>query len=285
MLAAGPELGFGEPLERYGQRQVGSDRELLSSALRMSPSRATSYLECPRKYAIERYLLTRTEESVPMRFGSLIHQILEDAEQEAIDAGSERATLDDALRWLDAHWDELGFGEDAVGRAWHRKATGLLDDMYRLWPSKARPIGLETVLELMIEGTPWLGRADRIEVTGSKISVVDYKTSTSPATKKEAAESIQLGYYALAAAQHPSIVEHGTVSGAEFWYPRITNKASIATRSFEMGNLDGVRDTMVSVADSIRNEEFDPTVNAHCSRCEVEQVCPARPAGQEAFAK
>lgn len=283
VLANGPALGLARPLDRYGTKEHGPSTALVPEELRMSPSQASSYTECPRRYAVDRYLMTQSEESDYMRFGSLIHEVLEEAEREASKAGRERATADEAVVWLDRVWEESGFGDDAVGMAWRRRAVGMLEDMYRLWPSSARPVGFETPLTLTVNDTRWFGRADRIEARESGVFVVDYKTG-SEVTVAAAAESIQLGYYAMAAAEDPEITQHGDVVGAEFWYPKTLNKNSIATRAFAMENLDTVREQMIAITSAIRAEQFDPTPGPQCSTCHVELVCPARPAGEEAFA-
>jgi RecB family exonuclease len=282
VLARGLELGLADPLTRYGTLEPGSDRDLVPDDLRMSPSQAGGYIDCPHRYAVDRYLMTQSEETDYMRFGSLIHHVLEEAEREAYARGAERATADDAVAWLDREWDEFGFGDDAVGLAWRRRAVTMLDDMYRLWPSSARPVGFETPLSLVIDETPWFGRADRIEATEQGVSIVDYKTG-GEVTIPEAAVSIQLGYYAMAAAQDPDVTKHGEVVGAAFWYPKKLKKNSITTREFDMDNLDTVRDTMIEITAAIRAEDFRPTPGEYCSKCPVELVCPARTAGRRAF--
>ncbi len=282
ILADGPGHGLGYPLERYGAKDRGLDDAIVPQKLRMSPSQANAYEECPRKYAVERYLMTQSEQTDYMRFGSLIHKVLEEAEREAFEAGRERATSQDAVTWLERIWDASGFGDDAVGRAWWRRAVKMLDDTYRLWPSSARPIGFETPLRLTIDGTPWFGLADRIEAKGSGVFIVDYKTG-SPVTKAAAAESIQLGYYAMAAAGDPAITAHGSIAGAEFWYPKVLNKQAIGTRDFNMDNLGAVEERMVEITAAIRGEQFEPTPGPQCATCQVELVCPARAAGGEAF--
>lgn len=283
VLADGPSNGLGEPLERFGTRQRGHDSGIVPEELQMSPSQANSYKACPRRYAVERYLMTRSRETDAMRFGSLIHKVLEEAEREALDAGHERATADDALEWLDRLWDEHGFADDSVGRAWRTRAETMLRDMYRLWPSSACPVSFETSLSMTIDGTPWYGLADRIEANDSGVLVVDYKTGV-VVSKAEAAESIQLGYYVMAASENAEVVENGEVVGAAFWYPTRPLKHSIATREFDMANLGRVRDTMIEIATAIRNETFDPAPGTQCDTCDVELICPARAAGAEAFA-
>lgn len=282
VLARGPDIGLADPLTRYGSQEVGADGRLVPIDLRMSPSQAGSFTNCPRRYAVERYLMTQSDETDYMRFGSLIHKVLEEAERQAFSDGRDRATAEEAIGWLDRIWEESGFGGDSVGMAWRRRAVKMLRDMYRLWPSSALPVGFETPLSLVVDDTPWFGRADRIEAKDRGVLIVDYKTGKE-VTKDEAAESIQLGYYAMAAAHDPDIVEHGDVVGAEFWYPKTLNKNSIATRQFDMENLDSVRETMIEITGAIRSEEFQPTPGPKCSSCPVELVCPARSAGAEAF--
>ncbi len=282
-LSRGPNIGLGAPLERYGAPLPGSDDHLLQGALRMSPSQATGYLDCPRKYAIERFLMTRSEGTEYMRFGSLIHSVLEDVERDAAESGRVHGSAEDATAQLDLVWDDFDFGDDAVGRAWYNKAVKMLTDTYNLWPTSAKAVGFETGLEMTIDGTSWLGFADRIEKRGAGVFVIDYKTGRQFSIP-EAAESIQLGYYAMVAAENSDITQHGSVVGAEFWFTNIANKSSIGTRAFDMANLDLVRDTMVSVSRAIKAEHFDPTPGPHCASCDVELVCPARAAGAEAFA-
>jgi CRISPR/Cas system-associated exonuclease Cas4 (RecB family) len=218
-----------------------------------------------------------------MRFGSLIHEVLEEAERHALASGRERSTSVEAIEWLTRVWEKSGFGDDAVGRAWRRRAVKMLDDMYRLWPSSARPVALETPLHLTIDGTPWYGVADRIEAIGQEVVIVDYKTGAQM-TKADAAESLQLGYYAMAAAEDPDITLHGTVSAAEFWYPKIANAHAIGIREFNMDNLDTVRHKLIEITSAIQDETFEPTPGPQCESCNLELVCPARAAGAEAFA-
>jgi superfamily I DNA/RNA helicase/RecB family exonuclease len=283
ILAEGPAHGLAHPFDRYGTLERGPDGNIVPASLRMSPSQANSYEECPRKYAVDRYLMTQTEQTDYMRFGSLIHEVLEEAERHALASGHDRATSVEAIEWLTRVWEESGFGEDAVGQAWRRRAVKMLEDMYRLWPSSARPVALETPLPLTIDGTPWYGVADRIEAIGREVVIVDYKTGAQM-TKADAAESLQLGYYAMAAAEDSDVTLHGTVSAAEFWYPKITNARAIGIRQFDMDNLDTVRDKLIDITSAIRDEQFEPAPGPQCESCHLQLVCPARAAGAEAFA-
>lgn len=271
-----------EPLDRYGTRERGSDFGLLPGKLRLSPSQAMSYDECPRRYAAERFLLTVDEETVYLRLGTLIHAVVEATEVGATSEGRERGSLDEALLHLDTLWDESGFGEDIVGQSWRNRAEEILTNLYTLWPTSAVPVAHEVDLRLEIDGIPWLGRADRIERVDDTISLVDYKTGQAVSVS-EAESSLQLGYYALAAGSDGDVTALGTVADAQFWYPAKPLKSSITTRSFDIDNLDDVEARLVEIGRAIRTEDFSPVPSSACQRCSVVGSCPAVAAGGEAF--
>ncbi|MGI9585518.1 MAG: ATP-dependent helicase, partial [Acidimicrobiia bacterium] len=211
------------PLDRYGVRKRGDNKGVIPEDLTLSPSKATSYATCPRRYVFERHMLTHVEESLHMRFGNVIHLVLEEAESQAMSRGEDRSNADEATTILEKLWSEHGLGDDSIGRAWKNRVTDLLADLYANWPSRSTPIALEVKLPLLLDGTMWHGRADRVEATGENVQIVDYKTGM-PATVADAATSLQLGYYVLAARVNDELTNAGVVDGASFWYPRKSTK-------------------------------------------------------------
>ena len=283
-LAAGAG-GHLDPLDAYGTRRRGPDRGTIPPRLRLTPSHAHEYDRCPRRYAIDRFLLSLDDDSPYLRIGNAIHAALERAETDALAAGRERSSLPDAIGALDAVWIDAGFPDDHVGAAWHRRARRILESLYDGWPTSARTVAVEAPLEARIGGFDWSGRADRVEQAGSTVTIVDYKTSATPVTRDEAAVSLQLGFYAHAASTDPAITAFGSVGGASFWYPAATpNRSGIATRQLDMHRIDEVVDRLEGIAAAIRDEAFEPTPNKDCDRCTVRSVCPAFPIGREAFA-
>ncbi len=284
VLAAASDHGFVDQRLRYGVAERGADSGFVDPGHVSSPSQANTYDECPRKYALERFGTRKDSESVYLQFGNLIHTVLERAEGGAVADGRRRSTLEEGLDHLDAVWPELGFGTDAVGAAWLRRARGVLENLYGKWPTSAEPLTLERELVADLDDTTWRGKADRIERVADNLTVIDYKTSKTPMTVSDAAKSLQLGYYIIAAGEDPEITSNGSVVGASFWYPSAKpRKDSIATREFDMSNLGEVRERLIEIARSIRAEEFEPVVNAHCDRCDFAAVCPAQKQGREAF--
>lgn len=274
---------YWDPLSFAGVAEPGPDTGLVDGDIRLSPSQATLYDQCPRRYAFERRLHALDVDSPYMIFGSIVHEVLERAEKEALAAGLSHGELDTALRQLEATWEQYpAFGPPPIDRAWRRRAETLLEEMYGEWPGGGDPpVALEIELEATVDDVAWVGRADRIDRTEGGIKVVDYKTSKNPPPLKDVARSLQLGYYVLAASEHPQLAGLGPPRGAELWFPLAKGKRKVFP--FDMANLQEVRESLATVAAGITGEDWTPRVGRHCERCPFRPVCPAWPDGREAY--
>ena len=283
-LFAGTQFGL-RPLSNHaGMLERGSDRGVVRRPLHLSPSQADLYQTCPRRYVLERRLHV-SDDSVYMRFGTLVHDVLESVEHLAIARGRDRSTLVDAMTQLDASFDPADFGGGHIADHWKRRAQSGLAHLYAHWPTTSgAPVELEHELEIDLGGATWHGRADRIEKRGDGLAIVDYKTSKQPMTRRDAAQSIQLGFYAYAAANDAVISEAGEIIAAEFWYPLQTRRQSLAVVPFEMSNITEVVSSLERIADGIAHEDWTPRPGGWCDRCAVASSCPAVADGGEGFA-
>lgn len=273
-------------MDAYGVRARGADDGVRPDAVRLSPSQATEYERCPRRYAVERFLLSRDDDSPYLRLGTAIHRALERAESGALERGDARSSVEDALAELDDAWVDSGFTDDRVGAAWHLRAHRIVRSLYDGWPSTGTVVDVEVPLELTIAGVPWTGRADRLEQSGSRRHIVDYKTGATAMSIDAASESLQLGFYVLAANRTSVSGAEDRVEGASFWYPAATpNRAGIATRHLDPAKMDAVEARLEEITEAILAEEFPATPNGDCGRCPVRTVCPAMSVGREAFAR
>lgn len=287
-LAALEVLSAGSPLlrppdEYFGVRPAGSDRGVIEGPVSLSPSQADLYESCPRRYALERRLGIGDETSVHADFGSLIHDVLEEAESSALADGRPRSDLSDAEHALGRRFEPGTFGGGPFAAAWRRRAVEALSNLYMHWPSDGVPIALEHPLAADFDGVTWRGRADRIEHRRTGTTIVDYKTSKHSVAVKEAERSLQLGFYMLAATADPTVAGYGPVVGAELWYPLAKLTRSITVRSFDPANLGEIADRMRAVAAGIDDEAWPATPGEHCRHCRVRTSCPMWPEGREAF--
>ena len=268
-------------------RRRGPDTGLVPDDLRLSPSQADSYEQCPRRYAFERRLGVGNEGSVYAAFGTLIHLVLERTEEVALEAGLPHGTLEEALEQLDRSWPDVEreFGAAAFASAWRRRAELLIESMYTNW---IRPddsvVANERSVSLRMAGVDWTGRIDRIEEIGpGRLRLVDYKTTKTPMTLSEAAEALQLGFYLLAAQSDPAISALGRPVEAEFWYPAYQPKKK--WRQFDPDKSESVGDRLAEAAAGIQAEDWRALPGPHCRNCRVRVVCPVWPEGREAYAR
>ena len=281
-LARNAQLGLRPTDQLAGTMDRGPDTGVANGPVRLSPSQAVAYETCPRRYVLERKLGIGAEASVYMEFGNLVHSVVDRVERAAAERGDRRGTLEEALTILDDTLTPGSFGGGAFDLAWRDRARTALENLYALWPSSGTPIGSEVELSIERDEARWSGRADRIERREGTVAIVDYKTGAL-VTNEEAAASLQLGYYVIAAREHPDLASEGVISHAEMWFPMHALKHSIATRALDVSRLDEIEDRMKATAHGISNEDWAPTPGTACQRCPVRLVCPAVAEGKEAF--
>ena len=255
----------------------------------MSPSQAEAYQGCPRRYALEsRLRLDPADDNPYLRFGSLMHTVLERSVRRSSEQGETGLDLSDALGELEAQLARMDFGTPVLNYAWMERGARLLDQMSRRWTDDgAEPIRFEERVTIDMGGIPWSGRIDRVDrLENGRLRVIDYKTSKTPTTVKDAAVSLQLGFYLWALSgldPHPDVVE-----AAELWFP-LCDRETSWRRSFDPSNLAEVLGELREIAEAILAERADPLAwpprpSRDCGRCGVRSLCPAWPEGQGAFA-
>ncbi|HVR77875.1 MAG TPA: ATP-dependent DNA helicase [Acidimicrobiia bacterium] len=278
-VLAHPKQPWWSAMTFAGVASAGPDSPILGTGLRLSPSQADAYASCPRQYAMERRLRLSDSSSSYAHFGTLVHTALEAAESETLGSGKTHADLADALSHLERVWATADFGTPQLNAAWLKHAREAISNLYTRWPSPdGIPVELEKRVEAVIGGVPWIGYIDRLERTSAGLRVIDYKTTKSPPTHKDAKQSIQLGFYAAAVSDDLG----EPVIDAQMWFPRSAGK-SVGTRALDMSLLPQVRETMEDVTSSIREENWEPRVSARCERCRFRLSCPAWPQGKGAY--
>jgi superfamily I DNA/RNA helicase/RecB family exonuclease len=262
-----------------GTAPRGGDTGLIEGNMRMSPSRAEAYLSCPRRFAFERLLHIGGAPSRYAAVGLVLHQVLETVERQAMERGAAHATVEEALERLDSVWNPADFGGAPWADSWRRRAERILERLYSMWPSEGMAVALEHPLRMTFEGVEWYGKADRIERREDGLTIVDYKTGATPLSLDDAAVSLQLGFYTIAA----DAAFSEEVTGAEMWFPAKKDAKSVPVRSLVLDRIAEVEEGMRVATAGILAEDWSPLPGKDCERCAVRLVCPEWPEGQEAF--
>ncbi|HEX6947005.1 MAG TPA: ATP-dependent DNA helicase [Acidimicrobiia bacterium] len=267
------------PMRFAGVPAPGPSSPILTGSFRLSPSQAESYLQCPRRYAMERRLRLAETDSGYAASGSLIHLTVERAENEIIGTGATHASLDRAMQILDEVWAEhADFGNAVMNDAWLRRAREPLAKLYTFWPSEGVPVAMEKDVETEIGGVRWRGVIDRLEMTNEGLRVVDLKTSRSAPPQADAARSIQLAFYVIA------LRDAGQqVVDAQLWYPA-TDAKKPSVRYLDVSAVDDLRAEMEAIVEGIRSENWEPRISAKaCKYCPFKGTCPQWPEGRDAY--
>jgi len=143
----------------------------------------------------------------------------------------------------------------------------------------APPVELEKEVELVVGGVTWYGVVDRLEQSDEGLRIVDYKTGKTLPNLKEAAVSVQLGFYALAV---EAMTPGQEVVSAQLWFPAV-DAMSLTVRKLDMGRLDEVEETIRQITAGVASENWEPRVSNGCNRCGIKRSCPAWPEGQGAY--
>ncbi|MEJ7635769.1 ATP-dependent DNA helicase [Aeromicrobium sp.] len=249
--------------------------------LRLSGSQMNTLSKCALQWFAGHEAKGDRGTSAAQGFGSIVHALA----AEAVRSGVE-PDVDELSSHLDAVWDALGLAPWISLRE-RREAVEALEKFaqwHRSNPREVLAVEHEFDVTLDVDGREarFTGSMDRVERADDGIHVVDFKTSKSAVTVKEAASNAQLGVYQLAveAGGTDDIAPAARSAGAELVYLRTgTKTAAIRTQP---GAPEGTTTALEQVSEAVRligAEEFAATVGDACGYCEFKRICPAHDEG------
>ncbi len=242
----------------------GPDRSYLSY------SRLSRFEECPRSFEAHYILGEPSEESDALRFGSLLHTVLEVLYRRAKEAGGEfRLTEALATEVFTTAWP----GSGLAGQEHFVEGLRILHEYVRQHPvvDGSAVLGVEHEFDVRIADREIRGFIDRVDRVGDDaIEVVDYKTNRVVFTREEVDTSLQLGIYHLAArelfpwAKDVRLSFHLLRHGIRL----------VTTRTDEQLAL--LREYISTLARQIETStSFPPRLGPHCPSCDHRRSCPA----------
>jgi MYXO-CTERM domain-containing protein len=164
-----------------------------------TPSRLTSWVDCPRRYRMTYLDRPRPPAGPPWAhnsFGAGVHNAL---------AGWWRLpraqrTVDAAGQLLDAGWSAEGFRDPAQSGAWLARGRALVQRYVAALDPAREPLGVERTIAARTSRLAFSGRVDRLDDRNGELVIVDYKTGRRPLSVDDTRGSMALALYALAAA-------------------------------------------------------------------------------------
>jgi len=256
-------------------RLAGMPRRLFAC----TPSRLTSWVDCPRRYRLTYLDRPRPAAGPPWAhnsFGAGVHNAL---------AGWWRLpranrTADAAGELLAAGWSADGFRDSAQASSWLERGRAIVRRYVAALDPDREPLGVERTVAARTERLALSGRIDRLDDRGGELVVVDYKTGRRPLTVDDARGSAALALYAIAAAatmrrRCVRVELHHLPTGEIHAFEHTEESLQRQLRRAEQVADEAVAATAAFVAtDGGGADLFAPRPGSQCGWCDMRAHCP-----------
>ena len=260
------------PLPTEQLRLAGMPRRLFAC----TPSRLTSWVDCPRRYRMTYLDRPRPAPGPPWAhnsFGASIHNAL---------AGWWRLprkgrTATGAGDLLDAGWLADGFRDSAQSERWRAQGRAIVQRYVATLDAADEPLGVERTVAARTERLALSGRVDRLDDRGGELVVVDYKAGRRPLTVDDARGSLAMALYAVAAAatmrrRCVRVELHHLVTGEIHAFEHTEESLRRQVGRAEQIADDATAATEMAAADA--GDPFPPSPGTQCGWCTYRSHCP-----------
>lgn len=236
----------------------------------LSYSRLTRFEQCPLSFKLHYIEKRQAEPGIPLRFGKLMHAVLERLLREVID--DERSGPLSEARALEL-LREAWAAEGLTGLDLFQEGIDILKTFVRDQGALDHQDVLAIEREFTLPVGPFsvLGFIDRVDrVDDETVEVIDYKTNHQLFTRDEVDTSLQMSLYHLAAqrlwpwAKKVRLTFHMLRHGLRMTTERSPEQLEAALAYVE---------TLGRRTEAAK--EFPPRLNTNCSYCDHRRHCPA----------
>jgi RecB family exonuclease len=246
-----------------------------------TPSRLTSWLDCPRRYRftyIDRPMPPKGPPWAHNSVGSAVHTALAGWWQLPATARTPEA----AGRLLRERWVPLGFRDEDEATAWRERAAAMVERYVADLDPYDEPIGVERTVALKTSRLALSGRIDRLDRRGDELVVVDYKTGRHVLSTDDARGSLALAIYAVAAARTMRLpctrveLHHLPTGDVVVWEHSDASLERHLGRADDIAAEAGAAHAAANSGDPDALEAAFPSrTGPQCSWCDFIQHCPA----------
>jgi putative RecB family exonuclease len=252
--------------------------------LTTSYSRIGRYDECPLRYVLESVLGLDPQSTYQMKFGSLVHKIIERSDP----VEGDLKTWDEAWAEYKRAFDENDFPNLVFARTYWRYGRDSLRRWWRAERKAGETIAVEFSFDdLDFDGHTIRGRIDRVAKLAKGLVLSDYKTSRNAIAWQEAKDSLQLAIYYRAAQVYERLNSQGTPQVMQLVYPGIEytdprdGGLGCAKRFQNPEEAEAALERLGAILENAADEEFAPSPEADCRWCHMKPLCPRWPEGKE----
>lgn len=246
--------------------------------LRCTPSRLTTWLDCPRRYRfayLDRPPPARGPAWAHNTVGAAVHLAL--ARWWSLDVG--RRTPASARALLDGGWQLDGFASNEQAERWRARGGEMVERYVATLDPSDEPFGVERTVAARTTGLALSGRVDRLDERDGELVVVDYKTGRRPLTTDDARGSLALALYALAASRTLRrvcrVVElHHLPTGRVLRWEHSPEGLERHLRRAESLGAGAAEATGALAEGGDPDALFPPRPGSQCGWCDYRRSCP-----------
>lgn len=243
----------------------------------ISPSRMSTFLQCPLRFRIETMQKLPSKTGVAAVAGTTIHAALELLMMEEPEHRT-RGALDEfvqvSLEAIKETEDYQSLDPDKLKEfgfdAFVRRVAPRAFDLLALEVIDVK--GTELKLEVDLDGWILRGIIDLLEDRGDGLVVHDWKSGRAPSERYQSKALLGLDFYSVAAS-----IEFGAIPAAvklQYLDSRQTIKREPTERS-----VKAMKSKILAVRDAIdracEHDAFKPNVSKLCDWCSAKPYCPA----------
>jgi superfamily I DNA/RNA helicase/RecB family exonuclease len=252
-----------------------------------SYSRISKYDECPLRYVLESVLGLDPQTTFQMKFGSLVHRLIERADAKLGDIKTWKDVLEAyKTEFVEHHRND--YPNDVFARTYYRYGVQTLKRWWNTERMNGETIAVEFAFDdLDFDGHTIRGRIDRVAKQPNGLVLSDYKTGRNPAQWQDAMESLQLAIYYKAAKMYPQLAQYGEPQLMQLIYPGVEHQSRIdgslecAKRFQKPDEAEEALKRLGGILDAAAHEAFAPSPEADCRWCRMKPLCPRWPEGRE----
>lgn len=267
----------------HEQEWTSSDLAIRTEPFKTSFSKLEKYENCPLQYLYASEALLDQSTSHHLSVGVWVHDVFELAARAKLDGVP--PVKEQMVAWLDERWDPSVFENVAIEHRRRIESEEMIDKWLKT--EVHHPIAAAEEAFAFEAGNATIrGRIDRIDVpSGGGCRVIDYKTGRSAPSAEQAAESLQMGMYALAVERDPNLRRFAPVHTVTLSYPGVwasrQNGGPGYVRHTSQPDDEQTTKRLVAIIDGINEGRFAPSGDAECRNCPMKPLCPLWPEGNE----
>ena len=236
----------------------------------LSFTRLSRFEACPASYKLHYLDKHQPEPGLPLRFGKLIHAVVERLVREAVDDERSGPLAEDRALAL---YREAWTAEGLVGVDVFQEGLEILQRFVRDQGVLEHRDVLAVEKEFRLPVGPFtvLGFIDRVDwVDDETVEIIDYKTNRQLFSRDEVTASLQLSLYQAAAQRLWPWAKKVKLT---FWMLRHGLRQETSREPEELQVALAYVETLGRQMEAA--SEFPPRLNSNCSYCDHRTSCPA----------